>query len=130
MPRTPCSLLLNNSRGGASSTSPCNLLQCNSTLQVKNFFLVSNLNLSSLSLKQLPLVLSLWALVKSLSPSLLYVPFVYWKATVRSPQGLLCSRLNKPSSLTLFSSETDLDALFEWYFVNLINFLVVLMREL
>jgi len=42
----------------ASTASFGNMLQCLRTLIVKNFFLLSNLNLLSFSLKPLPLVLS------------------------------------------------------------------------
>ncbi|KAK4820994.1 hypothetical protein QYF61_009460 [Mycteria americana] len=57
----------------------CNLFQCFTTLIVKNFFLISSLNLPSFSLKPLHLVLSQQALLKilrgwnkvSLQPSLL-----------------------------------------------------------
>ena len=69
-------------------------VQCVTTLCVKNFLLISNLNLPPLSLKPLPLVLSLSILVNSCSPSYLYTPFKYWKATMRSPQSLLFSKLN------------------------------------
>ena len=58
-------------------------------LCVKNFLLISNLNLPCLSLKPFPLVLSLSNLVNSHSPSYLYAPFKYWKATMRSPWSLL-----------------------------------------
>ena len=80
-------------------------VQCVTTLWVKNFLLISNLNLPCLSLKPFPLVLSLFTLVNSRSPSCLYTPFKYWKATMRSPQSLLFSKLNKPSSLNLSSLE-------------------------
>ena len=43
--------------------------------------LLSNLNLPCPSLKPFPLVLSLSTLVNSRSPSCLYAPFKYWKAT-------------------------------------------------
>ena len=79
------------------------LFQCVTTLCVKNFLLISNLNLPCLSLKSLPLVLSLPTIVKSHSPSCLCAPFKYWKATVRSPWSLLFSKLNNPSSLNLSS---------------------------
>ena len=52
-------LALNTPRNKASATSPCNLRQCLTTLTVKNFFLIDNLNLPSCSLKMLPFVLSL-----------------------------------------------------------------------
>ena len=48
-----------------------NLFQCFTTLTAKNFFLISSLNLPSLSLKQLPVVLSQQALLRCLSPSFL-----------------------------------------------------------
>lgn len=49
------------------------------TLTGKYFFLVSNLNLHSFSLKPCILVLSLHALVNSASSALLLTPFRYWK---------------------------------------------------
>ncbi|KAK4831170.1 hypothetical protein QYF61_015640 [Mycteria americana] len=72
--KAPSNLALNTSRDGASTASLGNLFQCLATLIVKNFFLISNLNLPSFSLKPLPLVLSLQALVKSPPPAFLY-PF-------------------------------------------------------
>ena len=69
--RAPSNLALNASSGEASATSLSNLLQGFTTLMVKNFFLISSLNLLSLSLKSLLLVLSQQALLKSLSPSFL-----------------------------------------------------------
>ena len=75
-----------------------NLFLCVTTIWVKNFLLVSNLNLPCPSLKPFPLVLSPSTLVNSHSPSCLYVPFKYWKAAMRS-RSLLFSKLNKPSSL-------------------------------
>ena len=80
-----------------------NLFQYVTTLRAKNFLLISNLNLSCLSLRLLPLVLLLSTLINGHSPSCLYAPFKYWKAIMRSPQGLLFSKLNKPSSLNLCS---------------------------
>jgi len=56
---------------------------------VKNFFLISNLNLPCLSLKPFPLVLSPSTHVNSHSPSSLYAPFKYWKATMMSLWSLL-----------------------------------------
>ena len=44
---------------------------------VKDFFLTSNLNLPSLTLKPFPLVLSPQTLLKSLSSSFLWLPFRY-----------------------------------------------------
>jgi len=70
---------LEHCQGGASTASLSNLCQCLITLIVKNFFLISSLNLPSFSFKPLPLLLSLHALVKSLSPMCLQV-FNYFKA--------------------------------------------------
>jgi len=54
LPRATSSLALNASRDGASTTSLGNLFQCVTTPWVKNFFLISNLNLPCLSLKLRP----------------------------------------------------------------------------
>jgi len=48
--------------------------QCVTALCVKNFLLVSNLNLTYLSLKPFHLILSLSTLMNSCSPSCLYAP--------------------------------------------------------
>jgi len=69
--RAPSNLTLNVSMDGASATSLGSLFQCFTTLIVKDFFVVSNLNLLSFSFKPLSLVLSEQALLKSLSPSFL-----------------------------------------------------------
>ena len=68
----------------------CNLFQCLITLIIKNFFLISNLNLPSRSWKPLPLVLSLQALVKSLSVFLispLYITTGHNKFSLESSPG-------------------------------------------
>ena len=75
---------------------------------MKNFFHIFNLNLPSL--KPLPLVLSLQALVKSLSPSFLEALFIYWKAAIRSPYSLLW-RLNSPKSLSNLQGYSVIQAL-------------------
>ena len=59
------------SRDGASSTSLGNLCHCLTTFIVKNFVLMSNLNLHSFSLNPFPLILSPQTLLKSLFPSFL-----------------------------------------------------------
>jgi len=69
--QAPSNLALNTAREGAATAPLGNLGQGLTTLRVKNFFLISNLNLPSFSFKLLPLVLSLHALVKSPSPALL-----------------------------------------------------------
>ena len=52
-------------QGWASTTSLGNLFQCLNTFTVKDFFLISNLNLPSLSLKPFPLVLPQQILLES-----------------------------------------------------------------
>ncbi|KAK4831204.1 hypothetical protein QYF61_016041 [Mycteria americana] len=64
--RAPSNLALNVSRDGASTTSLGNLFHCFTTPTVKNFFLLSSLNLPSFTLKTLPLVLLQQALLKIL----------------------------------------------------------------
>jgi len=68
---------------------------------MKKFLLLSNINLPYLSLKLFPIVLSLSTLINSRSLSCLYAPFKFWKATIRSPQSLLSSKLNKHRSVTV-----------------------------
>jgi len=62
--RAPSNPALNTAREGAATASVGNLFQCFTTLMVKNFFLISNLDLPSFSLEPFPLVLSLHTLVK------------------------------------------------------------------
>ena len=69
--KAPFNLALNSAREGAATASLGSLCQCVITLILKNFFLISNLNLPSFNLKPLPLVLFLQALVKSPSPAFL-----------------------------------------------------------
>jgi len=72
--RAPSNLAFHTSREQAATASLGNLLQCFTTLMVKKFFLIPNLNLPSFSLESLPLVLSLHTLAKSPSPSFLKPP--------------------------------------------------------
>jgi len=96
---------LEHSQGGASTAPLGNLFQCLTTLVVKNFFLISNLNLPSFNLKPLtPCPITTSPSKKSLS-SFLVGFFRYWKAAVRSHRSLLFSRLNSPNSLRLSSQE-------------------------
>lgn len=62
---------LNTSRAGISVAPLVNPFQCLTTLRVKNYFLISNLNLMSFSVKPLSIALSLYVPVMSLSPVLL-----------------------------------------------------------
>jgi len=77
--QSPSNLTLNVSRDGACTTSLGNPLHCFTTPTVQNFFLLSSLNLPSLSLKPLLLVLSQQAVLKRFSPSFLQAPFKYRK---------------------------------------------------
>jgi len=96
LPRATSSLALNASTEGASTASFGNLFQCVTTLCVKNFLRISNLNIPCHSLKPCPLVLSLSTLTNSCYPSCLYAPFKYWRATVRSPKFIhACSKLQE-----------------------------------
>ena len=79
LPRAWSNLTLKVSREGASTTSLSNLFQCLTTLTVKDFFLISNLYLPSLSLKPFPLVLLPHTLLKSLSPSFFWPPLYILK---------------------------------------------------
>jgi len=74
LPKAPSNLALNTAREGAAAASLGNLGQGLTTLRVKNFFLISDLNLPSPSLKSLPLVLLQHALVKSPSPAFSQAP--------------------------------------------------------
>jgi len=69
--KAPSNVALNTSREGAAITALGNLFQTLTSLTVKDFFLIFGLKIPSLSLKPLPLVLSLHALVKRPSPSFL-----------------------------------------------------------
>lgn len=63
-PKAPSSLVLSTARNGVATASLGSLGQDLSTLIETIFFLMSSLNLSSLSSKPLPLVLSLHFLIK------------------------------------------------------------------
>jgi len=67
--KAPSNVSLNPSRERAATASLDNLFQHLTTLIVNNFFLRSNLNVPSFSLKPVSLVLSLHALVTSPSPA-------------------------------------------------------------
>ena len=101
LPGAPFSLAMNASRDRASTTSLVKPIPVLHHALSKEFFPKIYPNLLSFSLKTFLLVLSLSAHVKSQYPSSLQVPFQYWNDAVRSPQSLLFSRLNKPSSVSL-----------------------------
>ena len=73
LPKAQSSLALKDSRDGASTTSLGNLFQCLTNHAVKDFFLISNLNPPSLSLKPSSPVLLPQTLIKSLSPAFLWL---------------------------------------------------------
>lgn len=64
-------------------------------------FHISNLNLLSFTLKLFSLVLPLQAVIKCLSPSFLWLSFIYWNAAIRCPWSLLSFRLNSPNFISL-----------------------------
>jgi len=78
----PSNLALNTAREGAATASLGSLFQCFTTLTVKNFFLISNLNLPSFSLQPFPLVCH-------------YAPF--WKVPLHPS----CRPLWPPGSLSV-----------------------------
>ena len=78
-------------------------------LTAKDFFFIYNLHLLSLSIKPFPLVLSPQTLLKSLSPSSPFLLFWYWKATTRSPQSLLFSKLSRLIRYAVKITITNLD---------------------
>jgi len=69
--KAPSNLALNTARDGEATAFLNSLCQCLTTVIVKNFFLISSLNPLFFSLKPLPLVPSLHALVKNPSPACL-----------------------------------------------------------
>jgi len=71
LPRAPSNLGLSASSDGTSTAPLHGQCQCLTTLIMQNFFLISNLNVSSSSLKPLLLVLLLHYLRKSLSSAFL-----------------------------------------------------------
>ena len=103
---------------GPSTASLGNQFQCLTTLSVKNFFLISCLNLPSSSLKTFPLFLLVYALLKSPYPPFLQAPFSYWEATIRYLQSLPFSSLKSPSYLSLSSQGR--------YSIPLITFMALL----
>ena len=79
LPRATSSLALNASRDGASTTSLGNLFQCVTTLFVKNFLLISNLNLPS-QFKTIP-------------------PWIFWFILVLLPDSLIWQNNSKMTRL-------------------------------
>ena len=110
--RAPSSLTLGVSRDGAPTTSPGNLCQCLTTLIVKAFFLISNINLLPLSLQQFPLALSQQTLLKSLFPS--YSPFWVLRGHLRSqvsPKPSLLQAKQPQLSQSVWQADTVLKSI-------------------
>lgn len=72
------------------------------TSTVKNFFLISSLSILLFSLKPLPLLLSLHALVKSSFPALLQDCFRYWKVLWDLPGAFFCPGQTTPTLSACF----------------------------
>ena len=90
---------LNTFRDGDSTTYLGSLFQCLTTLSVKKFFLISNLNLPWLNLRPFHLVLSPVTSEKRPTSFLLYTPFRYWRRAIRSPLNLLFPQIKQPQFL-------------------------------
>lgn len=81
--------------------------------QRRIFFLLPNLNLLSFSFKPFPLVLSLYALIKSLSSSLLYAPYL-------GTEGL---QLGHPKASLFQAEQTQFSQPLKW-FINYWNYFI------
>lgn len=102
--RVVCSWVLETSRAGDYTISWGSQLQF--LIILSNFFLLSTWNLPCHNLRPLSLVLQPCTSVKSLALSSQQLPCRSWKATGRSPQIHLFSRLYKPSSVSFSSQGT------------------------
>lgn len=118
-----------------SSQGPSTNSQCLTTIMVKHFLIIVNLNLPSFSVKPPPFVLSLHALVKSTSPAFLWAHFKHWRAVTRSTHSILFSRLtnytlqyrfnrlqNCPPSKSTNQSETWGPIITSYSFLSVLNF--------
>lgn len=83
-------------RDGHPQLPLCNLCQSSTTLIMKDFFPISNLNLPFFSLKSFP---------STLSTAFLQAFSRYWKAAVSPLWSLLFSRPNSPNSQFVFIEE-------------------------
>ena len=97
--RAQSSLTLSVSKDGASTVPLDNLCQCLTALTVKDFYLTSNLNLSSLDLKPFPHVLSQQTLFTC--PLLSYKLPCRYCGSCQVSQSFLFSRMHNPSSFSL-----------------------------
>ena len=112
LPRATSSPALNASRDGASTASLGNLFQCVSTLWLKNFLLISHLNLPCLSLRPFSLVLSLSTLVNSHLPSI-YCQFFISSAPVRVKYDFSLKKWSSYFSFSLNRRHVDVGIGFE-----------------
>jgi len=102
--RAPSSLALDISSDGAATASLGSLGQGLTTLMGKNFFLISHLNLPSVSLEPSPPVLSLHPLVQSPSPSFLSAPPGTGSSSKVTPEPSLL-QAEQPQPLSLSSQQ-------------------------
>jgi len=102
-------LTLDVARDGTSNISVGNLCQCFTTVIIKNFVLISDLNILCSSLKLSPFVLSQQIQLKRLAPS------------VYSPLQILegCSQVSSdPSCLQVEQLQLSLPEVTKYYFLN------------
>lgn len=105
--RVPPNLVLNTARAATSSLG--SLCQCLTTLTVKNFFIMPNLNLPSFIRKLFPLVLSLSALRVTLP--FLKSPLKLLQGCVEVfPDLMLCVTCHSPSLLSCYCAKTSVDS--------------------
>ena len=103
--RAPSNLALNPARERAATASLGNLGQGLTTLKGKNFFLISNLKSTLRQSKATP-PLSYHSMSWSQAPLQLSCrPLQALAAALRSPHSLLFSKLNSPSSPSLYSQQ-------------------------
>ena len=94
--------LLNASSGGALTTSQDNWFHCLTALTVRKFFLIFNTSLASCNLSPFLHVLHSGMMKSWSCPCSVWQPFKYLKSAIISPLCHLFSRLNMPSSFSLF----------------------------
>jgi len=114
---TMSTYLLITSRDGDSTTALDRLFQCLTTLLVKKFLLISNLNLPWHNLRLFPLVLVTCYLGKDTDPHFATTSFQVVVESDKVPLSLLFSKLNNPRSLS--HSSQDLCSQFFTSFVAL-----------
>ncbi|NWT44413.1 S12A7 protein, partial [Chroicocephalus maculipennis] len=104
------------------------LIQCLATLTVKNFFLISKLNILSFSLKPLPLILSLCSLIESLTSFLMtlalgFFPLLDNLWSTYSEKGSIVEKKDQPS--VAGSEETKMGGL-PYVFTDIMTYFTML----